>query len=168
MKVGDLFADVSKVCSVLHTHKVEYLVIGGTAVAFHGFYRMTLISPGVPAEKHDLDFWYNPTYPNYFRLLDALEELGMDVVAYKNEQSPDPHKSFFRYEFDYFTIDFLPTVVGHSRFLNSYRNKEEIDLDGTPIFVISAKDLIINKEASGRLKDKDDLDFLRKVEESGI
>jgi hypothetical protein len=54
---------------------------------------------GKIAEKPDLDFWYNPTYDNYFKLLNALEELGQDVTRFKDEQTPNPKKSFFRYEF---------------------------------------------------------------------
>ena len=33
--------------------------------------------------KPDLDFWYNPTYENYFNLLKALEELGIDLIEDK-------------------------------------------------------------------------------------
>jgi hypothetical protein len=50
-------------------HSVEYLVVGGTAVALHGYFRQSHDPSGQLMEKHDLDFWYNPTYDNYFKLL---------------------------------------------------------------------------------------------------
>src|ERR1700748_3398138 len=91
-------------------------MVGGTAVALHGFYRLSHDPSGRVMQKHDLDFWYNPTYPNYYNLLDALEDLGLDVADFRDEQSPDPKKSFFQVEKDDYKIDFLPEVLGLSRF----------------------------------------------------
>jgi len=68
--------------------------VGGTAVALHGYFRPSLNESGLPAEKPDLDFWYNPAYDNYFRLLNALEELGEDVSEFKAEIAPNPRRSF--------------------------------------------------------------------------
>lgn len=76
------------VCKVLNKHSVQYLIVGGTAVALHGYFRKSLNSSGSFADKLDLDFWYNPGYDNYFRLLDALEELGQNVSEFKNEIAP--------------------------------------------------------------------------------
>ena len=87
------------VCGLLSKHKVEYLIVGGTAVALHGYFRMSVSIAGIPADKPDLDFWYNPSYKNYFNLLDAIEALGEDVSAFKNETSPNPKKSFFKERF---------------------------------------------------------------------
>ena len=52
--------DVLEVCNILNKHKVEFLIVGGTAVAFHGYYRPSINSIGNITEKPDLDFWYNP------------------------------------------------------------------------------------------------------------
>ena len=82
------------------------MIVGGTAVALHGYSRPSMNVTDEVAEKPDLDFWYNPTYENYFKLLNALEELGQDVTKFKQEQVPNPKKSFFRYEFEKFTLDF--------------------------------------------------------------
>jgi hypothetical protein len=45
------------VCKLLTKHKVEYLVVGGTAVALYGYFRMSVSISGTPADKPDLDFW---------------------------------------------------------------------------------------------------------------
>ena len=119
--------NILKVCSILNNHSVKYLIIGGSAVAFHGHYRQSTGSEGLPTEKDDLDFWYNPVYENYFKLLGALEELGLDVSKFRKEKTPDPKRSFFKYEFDRFKIDFLPEVPGLSRFYMAY-NKKEISI----------------------------------------
>jgi hypothetical protein len=70
---------ILQVCTTLNKHSVEYLIVGGTAVALHGYFRWSVSHAGTAAEKYDLDIWYNPTYTNYFKLLDTLEELGEDV-----------------------------------------------------------------------------------------
>jgi len=118
---NSLIESVLHVCRILNTHSVEYLIVGGTAVALHGYYRQSHTSSGSLAEKHDLDFWYNSTYDNYFRLLNALEDLDQDVAEFKAEATPNPKKSFFRIEFDKFTIDFLPELPGLSKFRSSFR-----------------------------------------------
>lgn len=79
--IGD---SILKVCSILNKSNVEYLIIGGTAVALYGYFRWSLNSAGIVSEKYDLYIWYNPTYGNYFKLLYALEELGQDVLNCDN------------------------------------------------------------------------------------
>jgi hypothetical protein len=73
------------VCDALNRNSVQYLIVGGTAVAFHGYFRWSLDTAGNPATKFDLDIWYNPTYDNYFRLLKALSVLGQDVKEFFHE-----------------------------------------------------------------------------------
>ncbi|RZK28602.1 MAG: hypothetical protein EOO61_21820 [Hymenobacter sp.] len=84
--LGSLLA----VCSILNKHAVEYLVVGGSAVTLHGYFRQSTNATGVAVDKPDLDFWYNPTYSNYFKVLKVLKELGQDVAKFENEQSPNP------------------------------------------------------------------------------
>jgi len=59
---GSLADSILHVCKVLNKHSVEYLLIGGTAVALHGYYRFSRQTSGEVTEKHDLDFWYNSNY----------------------------------------------------------------------------------------------------------
>lgn len=73
---NNLAKSILHICKTLNKHLVEYIIVGGTAVALHGYFRRSLDWAGELTEKPDLDFWYNPTYGNYFKLLNALEELG--------------------------------------------------------------------------------------------
>ncbi|HEX8315043.1 MAG TPA: hypothetical protein VF609_08625 [Flavisolibacter sp.] len=81
------------VCRTLNKFSVEYIIVGGTAVALPGHYRHSMNIAGEITEKPDLDFWYNPTYDNYFKLLNALEDLRQDVTKFREEQTPSPKKS---------------------------------------------------------------------------
>ncbi len=150
------------VCRLLNFHKVEYLIVGGTAVALHGYFRMSVSIGGIPTNKPDLDFWYNPSYKNYFNLLDAIQALGEDVTEFKNETTPNPKKSFFKLNFDTFTIDFLPELPGLSKFRNSYENKEIAQVDGIDIMFINFDDVITNKQVLAREKDITDINELKK------
>ncbi|GAA4394358.1 hypothetical protein GCM10023187_00060 [Nibrella viscosa] len=107
-----------------------------------------------------MDFWFNPTYDNYFKLLDALEDLGQDVSKFKEEQTPNPKRSFFRYEFETFTLDFLPEVKAPLNFRSSFNKKEIVTLNDTEIPFISYEDLISDKKTNARSKDIIDLEQL--------
>jgi len=153
--------DILKVCKVLNDNNVDYMIVGGTALAFHGYYRITIEANNLPSNKHDFDFWYNPTYENYFNLLNALEKLGINVMSFKEEQAPNPRKSFFTQEFEQFKIDFLPEILGLNRFRDSFAERQISVYKGVEISIISKKDLIKSKEFVGRKKDFDDLRALR-------
>jgi hypothetical protein len=121
---------ILEVCKVLNKNAVQYLVVGGTAVAYHGYFRWSYNSSGKISDKFDLDIWYNPTYDNYFKLLSSLEQLGQDITEFREEKSPNPRKSYFRFELEKFTFDFLPTLKGLSRFRSSFNKKEVVELKG--------------------------------------
>lgn len=91
---SSLTDSILSVCRTLNKYLVEYIIVGGTAVALHGYYRRSMNVDGKMTEKPDLDFWYNPTYNNYFKLLNALEDLGQDVTEFKQEQTPNPKGHF--------------------------------------------------------------------------
>lgn len=150
------------VCKTLNKRSVEYLIVGGTAVALHGYYRLSRNDAGQVAEKHDLDFWYNPTYNNYFRLLDALEDLGQNVKRFRDEITPNPKKSFFKLEDEKFTIDFLPELPGLLKFRQSFDQRVTSNIGEVEISFINLKDLLKNKQALGRPKDIEDIERLRR------
>ena len=47
---------IVEVCKILNNHSVRYLIVGGTAVAYHGYFRWSVDSAGLASEKFDLDF----------------------------------------------------------------------------------------------------------------
>ena len=61
-----LHNDLREFIVLLNSHAVDYLVVGGHAVAFHGYPRFT----------GDIDFWIRPTRDNALRLLDVLNKFG--------------------------------------------------------------------------------------------
>ena len=158
---NNLVDSILSVCRILNKHSVQYIIVGGIAVALHGYFRLSLNVAGLPADKPDLDFWYNPTYDNYFRLLNALEELGQDVAEFKKEITPNPKKSFFKFDLDRFTMDFLPELKKLSRFKSSFDKRVVVTFKGVDISFINYDDLIKDKEANYRPKDLIDIEQLK-------
>ena len=157
----ELVDGILAVCRVFNQHGVEYLTVGGTAVALHGYYRLSTNPAGAVNDKPDLDFWYNPTYGNYFQLLQALGALGQDVRAHQQAQAPNPKQSFFRYEFEAFTLDLLPELKAAMPFGASYRNREVLTLHDVAIPLISRADLLADKAVNARPKDLIDIAQLK-------
>jgi hypothetical protein len=61
-----LYRDFAELCSLLSASSVDFLIVGGYAVAFHGAPRFT----------GDLDILIHPTLENVERTLAALKEFG--------------------------------------------------------------------------------------------
>ena len=165
---NSLASSILRVCRVLNKCSVQYLLVGGTAVALHGYFRYSVNAAGGISDKPDLDVWYNPTYSNYFKLLDALEELGQNVTEFRNEQAPNPKKSYFKYEFEWFTLDLLPALKTVLTFNASYAKKELVVLEEVDIPFIGYNELLLDKAANARPKDIEDIEQLesrRKSEE---
>ena len=144
-------------CAILNEQGVEYLIVGGAAVGLHGYQRLSRDSSGQDTGVVDLDFWYNPSYNNYFQLINALEKMGQDVTAFRAEQTPDPQRSFFRIERPEYTLDFLPELPGLPKFREAFNSKVTTKLDETEILFISFDDLLKNKQALNRPKDQEDI-----------
>ena len=157
------FKDVLFVCGILQKHNVEFLIVGGFAVSFYGYSRMTTDAQGNILSKEDFDIWYNPTYSNYYSLLNALKDFGLNVTEYKKEQTPNPHKSFFKLNLTDFTLDFLPSIIGLEKFRDSFEKRQTFKIEDTEIMFLSFEDLLKNKLRTGRPKDLKDIEELNKV-----
>ena len=69
MDPRSLSRDFREFLQCLNAHDVDYLVIGGHAVAFHGYPRATA----------DLDVWVAVDRTNANRIVTALREFGFDL-----------------------------------------------------------------------------------------
>lgn len=159
----NLTDEILRVCQILNKNGVQYLIVGGTAVAFHGYFRWSQNSTGAPTEKFDLDIWYNPTYDNYFNLLNALAELGQDVKEFFEEQSPNPLKSYFKFDLNKVTLDFLPKLKGATKFRQAYERKEITTIKGIDMQFIGFDELLQDKAANSRPKDLADIRQLKSI-----
>jgi len=159
----DLKNSLLTVCNLLEKYNILYMLVGGTAVALHGYYRNSINMAGELTDKPDIDIWYNPTYGNYFNILKVIEALGQDITEFKNEKSPNPRKSFFKLDFDDFTFDILPNIKADIKFIEANKRKETVEIDDIQIHFMSYLDLIKDKEATARKKDIADIEQLKRI-----
>jgi hypothetical protein len=160
---SEIHHHLMSVCSVLNKHKVNCMLIGGTAVGFYGYQRISGISLLKPEIKNDLDFWYNPTTENFTSIVDALRELKVDVSSLEKIVF-DPQKTYLKIPFDNYHVDFLPQMKGLASYADSKKKSKHEIIDGNEIFIIGLTDLIANKIATDRDIDQDDLSFLKKIQ----
>jgi predicted nucleotidyltransferase len=151
-----------KVCTILNSHNVEYLVVGGAAVSHYGFNRASGIGQHDSKLKADLDFWYNPTVENYQNLVRALDELKVDTSDLKKLVF-DRKRTFLKIPHKDFHTDFLPIMEGLDSFQASMEKAETIDIGGVTVKVLSYDDLILNKRTVNRKTDRSDIDELNKI-----
>jgi hypothetical protein len=139
--------DFKEFAELLNAHRVEYLVVGGYALAAHGHPRYT----------GDIDFWLARNPGNIERLLTALRVFGFGSLALKPEDfAPD---SVIQLGQPPRRIDLLMGIDG-VHFEDCFQRREVITVDGLPLNFIGLDDFKANKRASGRLKDLADLEAL--------
>ena len=139
-----LQTDLSEFIGLLNSHGVEYLIVGGHAVAYHGHPRFT----------GDIDFFVRPTRDNADRLLQVLRAFGfggLDVGA-GDFTVPDRTVQLGRPPN---RIDILTSISAVS-FDEAWNGRVAGRLGGHAVNFPGWEALIRNKTASAR--DKDHLD----------
>jgi len=137
---------------LLRSHGVRYLLIGGHAVAYHGYPRAT----------GDLGIWIAVDPDNAARTIGAIREFGFDA--------PQLSAGFFLEDRSMVRMGEPPlrievlTVVSGLDFEEAYSGRVSVSLDGEEVSLINLSDLLKNKRASGRPKDLADLDFFERRE----
>ncbi|GAB5527853.1 MAG: hypothetical protein Roseis2KO_57250 [Roseivirga sp.] len=156
---NEIRQSLSKVVKALNSESVEYMVIGGVAVASYGYYRVSgVYNSSLPEIKHDIDFWYNPTLSNFIKLTKALASLGVEGV----EDIIFDRTNYLRINHDTFRTEFLPKMVGLLSFEESFQNAKKISIGDDSLCVIGYSDLIRNKTQLGRSIDQKDIEQLKK------
>lgn len=132
---------------------VEYLLVGGHAVAYHGYFRPT----------QDLDVWVAVSDENADRLISAIHAFfGGSLGGVSREWFLDGD-NVTRFGAAPNLIEILPKVSGRD-FQHAYARRVTATVDGQPVTFISREDLLANKKASGPLKDLADLEQLTQPE----
>lgn len=143
-----LAKDFREFLQSLNDHGVEYLVIGGHAVAFHGYPRATA----------DLDVWVAVHPDNADRLVSALRQFGFDLPELNADLFLQPDR-IIRMGVPPNRIE-IQTGIDGVNFEDCRPRGIASELDGVQVLFIALADLKANKKASGRNKDLADLDHL--------
>ncbi len=133
---------------LLNENHAEYLLVGGYAVSYYGHPRAT----------GDIDLWISTNLENAVRVVAALEAFGFGSATPSPELFSQPDL-VIRMGNPPLRIELLTGISGVD-FDECWQARETAVLDGVPVTIINLNNLKLNKKASGRLKDLNDLDNL--------
>ncbi len=146
---GALSQDFLDFIATLIENKVDFVLVGGYAMAVHGVIRAT----------GDIDFLYRCTAANVARLSAALREFGApeNIIDEQALLTPDTVTQFGQPPH---RIDLLNAIDGVT-FAEVWKGAQRTDIEGYQMRVIGRAELERNKAASGRQKDLSDLRALK-------
>ncbi len=143
-----LSKDFKEFIELLNGHNVRYLVVGGYAVAFHGYPRYT----------KDLDVWIELSAQNADNVIKALNEFGFGGLGLKSEDFLESDQ-IIQLGYPPNRIDIL-TTLKEINFEDCYKARVEVDIQGLKINFIDLENLKHNKRATGRPQDLADAENL--------
>jgi hypothetical protein len=158
--------DADAILRTLIEHEVEFVVIGGLAVALHGF----------PRGTKDVDIVPAPDPDNHERLYEALSSLDaqpLEIGDFRAEELPVPFTRDGLAEGGNWAlatsagrVDVLQWLPGIDAFRQLRANAVEADVPGVGKTLFAGyADFVAMKRAAGRPQDERDLEELRAVRE---
>ena len=130
--------DFRELLALLNKHAVEYIIVGGYALAFYGAPRFT----------GDIDIFVCPHPQNAGRILEALNEFGFGLAGLTETDFSTPHK-VVQLGVPPVRVDLITSLTGVS-WEEAVAAKSPGSYGDVPVFFIGRKEFIANKRAMGR------------------
>lgn len=140
--------DFKEFIELLNENEVEYLIVGGYALAFHGYPRYT----------KDIDIWIKLEKTNAEKFLKALAAFGFSDLGITIKDLTTL-ETVIQLGYPPNRIDILNDVDG-LKFDECYSSKIEVEIMDVKVNFIDLENLKKNKRASGRNQDLADLENL--------
>ena len=137
--------DFKEFLQLLNSKEVDYLLVGGYAVSYHGYPRAT----------GDMDIWIAIHPRNAGKVVEALKEFGFGLPNLSQDLFLEEER-IIRMGMPPFRIEVFTTISGVD-FDKCYARRVTDIVDDVEIKFISLEDLKLNKQTSNRPKDVNDL-----------
>lgn len=141
-------SDFKELLALLNENNVDYVVIGGYALAYHG----------APRYTGALDILVPPDALNGRRICQSLADFGFSGLGLSESDFASPN-AVIQLGYPPVRID-LATSIDGVTWEEVRHGSIESMLDGMPVRIIGRAELIANKRASARAKDFADLEAL--------
>jgi hypothetical protein len=156
MKSSHFSEDIQEFLYLLDKYQVRYVIVGGEAVIFYGYVRLT----------GDIDFYFEPVMENAKRLYDALNQFwDGDIPGIKSQEELLEPGIIIQFGAPPNRIDLINKIEGvifteawEWKTIETITRNDQI----IPVYFIGIKQLIRNKASLDRPKDMDDLKYLKK------
>jgi hypothetical protein len=140
--------DFRDILSAFIDARVEFLVVGGYAMAAHH----------LPRATKDLDLWVRPDASNATRVLTALDVFGAPLHGL-SATDLEKEGTIYQVGVPPNRVDVI-TVAEGVRFEDAWLDRTDVEIDGLLVPVIGRRSLIANKRTVGRPQDLVDADAL--------
>ena len=152
--MGNIFnQDFQEFLFALNEKKVNYVLVGGYSVIYHGFPRTT----------GDLDLFVEVSKENYGNLVLAFEQFKMPTFDMTEDSFLNQTKiNVYTFGRPPVCIEILKKISGFT-FQEINNNAIQTVFEDIPMKIINLNNLRRNKEISGRSKDLNDLENLSEL-----
>jgi len=140
--------DFKELLKLFNAHNVEYLIVGGYALAFHGAPRFT----------GDIDLFVKPEAENAKRILAALAEFGLGSLDL-SETDFTTGDNVIQLGVPPVRVDIMTSITAVD-WQQAESGKVEGNYGDTQVYFIGKDDFVSNKRALGRKRDLADLEAL--------
>jgi len=144
--------DFREFLALLNAHKVDFIIVGGYALAYHG----------APRYTGDIDVFIKPDHANAKRIINVLKDFGFSPLELSIEdfQKKD---NVVQLGLPPVRIDIITSISGVS-WEQAEVSKELGEYGDVPVFYIGKDQYLDNKRATGRAKDIADIEALGEEE----
>lgn len=148
MKLG---TDLREFIELLNSQRVEFLIVGAHALAWHGLPRYTKV----------IDFLVRADVENAQALIQVLDQFGIGSMGLQIEDFTAPNQ-IVQLGREPNRIDLLTSISGVS-WTECWDSKVQGELGGFSVYYLGCSAYLKNKLASGRPQDLADASRLREI-----
>jgi hypothetical protein len=140
--------DFRDLCALLNANNVDYLIVGGYAVAFHGAPRFT----------GDIDLLIHPSEESVSRALSAIRQFGFPTEQVRAAQLLDS-RTILELGREPCQVHIMTSISGIS-WDTAWDSRQSGSFMDVTVFYLGREELIANKRACRRAKDLADVEAL--------
>jgi len=140
--------DFKELLELFNAHEVEYVIVGGYALAFHG----------APRYTGDIDILVKADEKNATRILTTLDEFGFGSIGLQESDFGRPGK-VVQLGVPPIRIDIITSLTGVS-WDEAFSGRAKGKYGDISVYYVGREQFISNKRATGRKKDLADLEAI--------
>ncbi len=148
--------NIDEFITLANKHGVRMLMVGGSAVNFHGYNR----------HSADVDFWLETTEENFKKLVLVFNEMGYELNDFPEKVKKQEQNISIKFSPVDLNLELITNFSVNKSFDEAYKDSEKVIVNDIPFLrwnVLSYEDLITSKIKASRPKDLLDIQQLQEI-----
>lgn len=148
--------NIDEFISIANKNGVRMLMVGGSAVNFHGYQR----------HSADVDFWIETTQENFKNLVKTFNDMGYEIDDFPDAVKNKEQNISIKFSPIDLNLELITNFSVNKPFRDAYNDSEKVVVNDKPFLrwnVLSFEDLITSKIKANRPKDLLDIQQLREI-----